>query len=155
MEGLLARRRSRWLGPLVLASSVLTVICFLLAAVVTERRARGIGEAADSIAGNAMPSIVHVTEMRNLLRLMEGLVIEYAHRVAAGEDASELVPRIRQARALIAHQWVLEQVTPVYPGESKLWVEIEAASSAAYRALYCTSSRRAWDRRSTAGRRPV
>jgi signal transduction histidine kinase len=130
MERLLAHRQSRWLGPLVLASFALTVLCFLAATVVTERRARGIAEAADSIANNATPTIAQVTEMRSLLRLMEGLVIEYAHRAAAGEDASELVPRIRDARARMAQQWEREQATPFYPGENKLWVEIEAATDA-------------------------
>jgi len=130
MERLSARGRSQWLGPLLLGSFVLTVLSFVLATIVTELRARGIEEAADSIATNAMPSIVQLTEERSSLRLMEGLVIEYAHRVAAGEDASDLVPRIRQARALMARQWGLEEETLLYPGETDLWVEIKAATEA-------------------------
>jgi signal transduction histidine kinase len=125
-----ARRRSRWLGRLLLASFALTVTSFLLSTVITERRARGIEEAANSIATNAMPSIAQLAEERNDLRLMEGLVIEYAHRVAAGEEAGDLVPRIRQARAGMAKQWALEEQTPLYPGEADLWVEIRAATAA-------------------------
>ena len=128
MERPSARGRSRWLGLVVLGSYVLTALSFLLSTLVTERRARGIAEAADSIANNATPTIIQLTEERSLLRLMEGLVIEYAHRVAAGEDASELVPRSRHARELMARQWALEQDTPVYPHETDLWIEINAAT---------------------------
>jgi signal transduction histidine kinase len=130
MEQLGAMRRSQWMGPLLLASFALTVLSFLLSTVVTERRARGIEEAADSIANNAMPSILQLAEERNDLRHMEGFVIEYAHRVAAGDQATELVPRIRKARAAMAQQWSLEEQTPLYPGEAGLWVEIRAATEA-------------------------
>jgi hypothetical protein len=61
---------------------------------------------------------------------MEGLVVEHAHRVAAGQDAAELVPGIRRARARMARDWEMEKATPVFPGETDLWVEIDAATAA-------------------------
>jgi signal transduction histidine kinase len=109
---------------------VLTILAFLVSTIVAERRARGIEEAADSIANNAMPSIQQLAGMRDELRIMEGLTREYAHRVAGGQATDDLVPRIHAARARMARLWAQEKETPVYPGETDRWGEIEAATGA-------------------------
>ena len=126
-----ARSRSRALVSLLLGALGLTALSFIgSACVIAWQRARGIEDAADSIATNAMPSVQNLAGVRSDLRLMEGLLIEHAHRVAAGEDASDLVPRIRSVRAQIAEKWAREKNIPIYPGEPESWVAIDAATAA-------------------------
>jgi signal transduction histidine kinase len=131
MEQLPAQRQSRTLVALMLGALALIVLSFLVSAgVIAQQRARDIEDAADSVANNAMPSVRQLAGARSDLRLMEGLLIEYAHRVAAGQDARDLVPRIQSARAQLGETWVQEKQTPVYPGEIERWVGIEAAIAA-------------------------
>ncbi len=128
MERKAARGRSRALVPLLLGALALVVLSFLVSTVVVaEQRARGSEDAGERIATNAMPSIVHLAGARSDLRLLEGLLIEHVLRVAAGKDPSDLVPRIRATRAEMGDKWALEKDLPVYPGEPRYWVEIEAA----------------------------
>src|SRR5580700_9377154 len=102
--------RSRALLPLLVGALVLTVLSALVStAVVAEQRARDIEDAADSIAYDAMPSIVQLARMRSELRRMEGLLIEHVHRIATGKDASDLVAQIVRARAEIDESWELER----------------------------------------------
>ena len=125
-----ARVPSRTLVPLLLGALALTVVSFLLSAVVAELRARGIEDAADSIATNAMPSIEQLADMRSDLRLMEGLAIEYAHRVGAGEPAAYIPPESGASARAWPRGGRRSRPPPSTPASPILWVEIEAGMAA-------------------------
>jgi signal transduction histidine kinase len=112
---------------MLLVSFGLTVTGFLLSTLFSELQARGISEAAESIATNAAPSIEHLSRIRTELRHMEVRLDDCVDRaVLAGEPARGR-EEIQSSRRLLDQEWKLYVSLPSYPGEQALWPQTEGA----------------------------
>lgn len=122
---------SRRLAWLLVGSFALTIASFVAASAVSEYRARGIEEAAESITGNALPTVDCLsrarTELREISLLLERLSDEHGGPKSAAEDMS----RLARTRDVLATERNRCLALPNYPGEE----EIEDRASARAREM--------------------
>jgi signal transduction histidine kinase len=122
-----ARSGPRRLGAVLLGSFALTISSFLASTIVVRIRARGIGSAAESIATNAGPSIVHLSNARTTLRHLELALDDYTDRIAAHGQDEHGERAIREELRAVARDWHEYTLLPVYPGELDLQDAVNAA----------------------------
>src|SRR5262245_52276292 len=75
---------SRRAGRLLVATVLLTVLCFVASTVISEWSEVGVARAADSIATNSAPSVSQLSGMRSDLRRLEVMMDDYTDRAVAG-----------------------------------------------------------------------
>jgi signal transduction histidine kinase len=125
-----AVRRSTRLSTMLIGAFVLTVACFLTSSILSERRARGIEEAADEIVMDAVPSIDHLSRARTELRHMEVLLDDLA------DSGSEvLASRLAEARRTFATEYAAYRDLPPFDGEEALWARLESSTAEMNRAI--------------------
>jgi signal transduction histidine kinase len=122
-----ARRGPRRLGWVLLGSFALTISSFLASTIVVRIRARGIGGAAESIATNAGPSIVHLSNARTKLRHLELALDDYTDRIVAhGRDPHGEQGILRELSE-VEQDWEAYRELPAYPDELELQAGVNTA----------------------------
>jgi signal transduction histidine kinase len=129
------------LGTTLLLFFGLTIAGFILATLMAVYRAAGIGEAAESITSNAMPSADQIAGMRTALRHMEVALDDYTDRIAL--TGSTGLPSLDGAgdRRLIEQAWRRYLTYPSYPGERDLQPMIAALMASLDRSMEQLASR--------------
>ena len=114
------------LAQLVLMAFVVTGFAFSSWLIVM--RMRTVGREIDDLAGNAMPSVVYLTQARGELRRIEDFV-EHAvdPNLPDGGTANESIGSLRQAMDVALADYL---ALPYFPGESTLSHEIMDEKSA-------------------------
>jgi signal transduction histidine kinase len=108
------------LAWLLIGSFALTIASFVTVTVVSEYRARGIEDAAESITTNALPSIECLSNARTELRQI-ALLLERLSDGGSGDAGVALdTARLQRSRDALAHDWNTCLVVPNYPGEFEM-----------------------------------
>ena len=111
---------------LLIGSFALTIASFVAATLLSERRARGIQTAAESITTNALPSVACYTRTRTELRQLE-MSLERLTGGDVPERAFEPDPAtIRRASDDLRKNWSTCLALPKYPEEERVQQAISA-----------------------------
>ncbi|MCU1280593.1 MAG: Tricarboxylate transport sensor protein TctE [bacterium] len=109
----------------LVVSFALAIVCFCGSTLYSQSISRDIDDAALSISGNAMVSIVHLTDTRGELRQLNVAVARYEATHSDADRAAVIAARARIDEAF--ERYLAEPET--YPGEQSLWADIHRALS--------------------------
>ncbi len=126
-----ARREPRRLGALVLASFALTIVTFVGAGWLADRRAHGIAADAKRITTNAMPSIAHLSNMRIALRRVERTLDSCIGGGAAAPSVDQCASAVEVERRNIREEWSKYLALQSYREEREEWSSLRAMKATA------------------------
>jgi signal transduction histidine kinase len=118
--------------PLIL-SFIAVAACFVSATVYSQLYARAIDQLAQSIAGNAMPSIEHLTAARSEVRHVGALAQSVV--VASPAERAFLLSEIALGQSAIDAEVDAYLRLPVYTNEGELWKNIRTDLEEVHRAV--------------------
>jgi hypothetical protein len=107
---------------------LLTILSFLIAAFVSERRAQGIFFAANEIVTDAAPSIQYLSSARTNLRHFELALDDFVDVVIEGKTAGDLDLLQQRAMDDIDRDWEAYTKLPSFPGETGMWGQVTASA---------------------------
>jgi signal transduction histidine kinase len=110
------------LTAMLLASFSGTILFFVLAAVVSNQRQRGVLEAAKNIADDALPAIQHLASARTALREESALLDDLSAGIRPEVDGSPEDPlaELRRSVERLNGDWNAYAALPPYRGELEL-----------------------------------
>jgi signal transduction histidine kinase len=120
----------RQLGTALLISFGLTVASFIASTLFLRSRAHGISTAAEEIALDAAPTLLHLSTLRTELRRMELALDDYTDRIVVHGSENGGPQEIQQARQLLDREWQLYTQLPASADERELWPPTTSAWAA-------------------------
>jgi signal transduction histidine kinase len=105
----------------------LTIVTFVLATTIAQRRTSQIAADAHSVSTLAAPSIYHLSNARTELRRLEVLLFDYVDRTARHADTGDVARRVEDSRRALDRAWATYLLIPTYPGERALFAQATEA----------------------------
>jgi signal transduction histidine kinase len=119
------RSASRVVGRVYLASLALTVVAFIVSAMIVEWRERRIESRAESIVTNSAPDVSRLSAIRTELRRIYVLVDDFCDSALEGSVPPGSAEAIEASRTRLLTDWRVYRTSPVYPHERDRWPELE------------------------------